>query len=132
MKDVLRCDVWLIERVLMDLSGTQLATTLLALGLRFEDSSLILRSFYPHLDELDNKQHRSITLLASLDVSECRERLSAWLRADDYTYRSKKSEPLHEPMFAANRTSDPRDRRPHATAPETSLPANVEKTLKAG
>ena len=132
MKDVLACDFWLIERVLMDLSGTQLATTMLALGLRFEDISLILRSFYPHLDVMENNQHRSIALLASLDVSECRERLTAWLRADDYTYRTKKAEPAHEPVFAANRASDPRDLRPHPAAPETLVPANVEKTLKAG
>ena len=132
MKDVLACDFWLIERVLKDLSGTQLATTMLALGLRFEDISLILRSFYPHLDVMENNQHRSIALLASLDVSECRERLTAWLRADDYTHRTKKAEPAHEPMFAANRASDPRDLRPHPAAPETLVPANVEKTLKAG
>ena len=132
LKDALQCEFWLIERVLMDFSGTQLATTLLALSLRFEDISLILRSFYPHLNELENNQHKSIILLASLDVTECRQRLTAWLRADEYTYRNKGAEPVHQPVLAANRPSDPRDMRLHPSGPETTSPATVEKTLKAG
>lgn len=132
LKDALQSDIFLPERILMDFSGTQLAITLLALGMRYEDISLILRSFYWHLNEVEDRQHRSVALLASLDISDCRQRLAAWLRADGYTQNPKAADPVHEPLLAANRGSDPRAPRHYAFPADTALPSHQAKTLKAG
>ncbi|MCO6186716.1 DUF2336 domain-containing protein [Rhizobium sp. L1K21] len=75
----------LAERILLDLSGSQLATTLLALGLPVSEIREILCNFYPHLTEASEGRTRAHRLILSLDIGECAMRLAAWRRADHYT-----------------------------------------------
>lgn len=118
LTDVLSCSRWMAERIMLDLSGTQLATTLVALGLRYEDISLVLRSFYPHLSQMESGQHLSVALLSDLDIALCREKVSAWVRADRYT---NQNQPVHEPLLAANRGPDPRQVKGIRTRPIEAL-----------
>lgn len=80
LADALASSQWLSERILLDVSGRQLAETLLALALPAEDSLFMLAKIYPHLAEGGAE-----TLLASLDPAEATQRVESWQRADRYT-----------------------------------------------
>lgn len=86
LADTLSSSRWLAERIMMDISGQQLATTLKALGMAQEESFFILERLYGHLKEMVGDVARSEILWASLDEHECIRRLEAWCRADRYTY----------------------------------------------
>jgi uncharacterized protein (DUF2336 family) len=73
------------ERILLDISGTQLATTLLALRLRDHEIEFVLCQFYPHLKQPQNETTRADQLIANLDLEQCKLRVAAWQRADFYT-----------------------------------------------
>ncbi len=86
LAETIRSSHWLSERIMLDLSGRQLATTLIALGLPVSDIREILCRFYPHLLEVaEGGRTRAHTLILSLDTGECALRLAAWRRADHYT-----------------------------------------------
>ena len=80
LADALASSHWLSERILLDVSGRQLAETLLALAIPAEDSLFMLGKIYPHLAEGGAE-----TLLASLDPAEATQRVESWQRADRYT-----------------------------------------------
>ncbi|UDF30323.1 UNVERIFIED_ORG: hypothetical protein LHK14_03035 [Roseateles sp. XES5] len=80
LADALASSQWLSERILLDVSGRQLAETLLALALPAEDNLFMLAKIYPHLAEGGAE-----TLLASLDPAEATQRVESWQRADRYT-----------------------------------------------
>lgn len=80
LADALGASQWLSERILLDLSGQQLAETLVALGLAPEDCRFILARVYPHL-----ARGAAETLLAALDPARAAGRVESWLRADSYT-----------------------------------------------
>ncbi len=73
------------ERILLDLSGSQLATTLLALGLRAHEIEFVLTRFYPHLSQPQDETSRADQLIAGLSVDQCQLRVASWQRADFYT-----------------------------------------------
>jgi uncharacterized protein (DUF2336 family) len=75
----------LAERILLDISGLQLSTTLIALGCRASDIRTILTAIYPHLAQIADGRNRAYNLVRSLDPTECVERVVAWRRADIYT-----------------------------------------------
>jgi uncharacterized protein (DUF2336 family) len=75
----------LAERILLDISGTQLAMTLVALGCRAADIRHVLTSIYPHLAQITDGRNRAWHLVRGLDPSECVSRVIAWRRADIYT-----------------------------------------------
>jgi uncharacterized protein (DUF2336 family) len=75
----------LAERILLDISGTQLATTLVALGCRAADIRHVLTSIYPHLAQITDGRNRAWHLVRGLDPSDCVSRVIAWRRADIYT-----------------------------------------------
>ncbi|WP_427125938.1 DUF2336 domain-containing protein [Rhizobium leguminosarum] len=87
LADALSASRWLAERIMLDLSGQQLATTLTSLGMSFLDAVFVLERLYPHLAEQQHNVTRGWMVLDALDPEECHERVEAWRRADRYTYR---------------------------------------------
>lgn len=86
LADALSASRWLAERIMLDLSGQQLATTLASLGMGFLDSVFVLEKLYPHLAEVPHNVSRAFLVLDALDPEECHARVDAWRRADSYTY----------------------------------------------
>lgn len=97
LADVLSSSHWLAERILLDLTGRQLATTLLGLAMGLQDITFVLSRFYPHLREMENNELRIARLIASLDGRECQKRIETWLRADSQTYQIPQEEAFQEP-----------------------------------
>jgi uncharacterized protein (DUF2336 family) len=80
LADALGSSQWLSERILLDVSGRQLAETLLALDVPAADTLFVLEKTYPHLAE-----GAAQALLSSLDAAEAILRVESWQRADSYT-----------------------------------------------
>lgn len=91
LSDALSASRWLAERIMLDLSGQQLATTLTSLGMAFLDAVFVLEKLYPHLAEPQHSVTRAWMVLDALDPEECHERVEAWRRADSYTYMPENS-----------------------------------------
>lgn len=89
LADTLSASRWLAERIMMDISGLQLATTLKALGMDAQEAFFILERLYGHLKESVGGVSRGEILWDSLQDDECIRRLEAWCRADRYTYADK-------------------------------------------
>ncbi|WP_183822541.1 DUF2336 domain-containing protein [Rhizobium sp. BK377] len=90
LADALSASRWLAERIMLDLSGQQLAITLTSLGMNFLDSVFVLEKLYPHLAEVQHNVSRAFLVLDALDPEECHARVEAWCRADSYTYNPVK------------------------------------------
>jgi uncharacterized protein (DUF2336 family) len=86
LADSLSSSYWLSERIMLDISGAQLATTLLGLGMEFSEAAFILQCFYPHLAAAEGDMSRAEALLDRLEIIECEERVESWRRADSYTH----------------------------------------------
>ena len=80
LADALASSQWLSERILLDISGRQLAETLVALDVPAQDSLFVLGKIYPHLAGGTGE-----ALLSSLDPTEAILRVESWQRADSYT-----------------------------------------------
>ncbi|MBB3592024.1 uncharacterized protein (DUF2336 family) [Rhizobium sp. BK529] len=93
LADSLSASRWLAERIMLDLSGQQLATTLTSLGMGFLDSVFVLEKLYPHLAEVRENVSRAFLVLDALDPEECHARVEAWRRADRYTYNPQAPAP---------------------------------------
>nr|WP_320196014.1 DUF2336 domain-containing protein [Agrobacterium rosae]MDX8315206.1 DUF2336 domain-containing protein [Agrobacterium rosae] len=85
LSDSLSATHWLSERVMLDISGQQLATTMTGLGMYFADAAFVLECFYPHLKVQDGDMTLAETMLENLDPAQCEERIESWRRADRYT-----------------------------------------------
>lgn len=88
LADAMGTSFALAERIMMDLSGRQLATALIALdtpGTTIRDA---LETFFPHLGQPSASQTLATDLIAGLDKNACASRLEAWQRADSYTHGS--------------------------------------------
>ncbi|KQO79666.1 hypothetical protein ASF29_21625 [Rhizobium sp. Leaf262] len=85
LSDSLSASHWLSERVMLDISGQQLATTMIGLGMDFADAAFVLECFYPHLSALDGNMTRAETMIENLDIGQCEDRIESWRRADRYT-----------------------------------------------
>lgn len=83
LADALGSSRWLSERIMLDLSGQQLATALVALGADPADGQFMLAQLYPHLAASVDGKSRARILWEGLDPERCDERMLAWLRADD-------------------------------------------------
>lgn len=86
LADGLSSSRWLAERIMLDISGGQLAVTLTGLAMDAQDAAGVLTSLYPQLLMREGQRNRAERLLASLDPAECETRIEAWLRADGYTF----------------------------------------------
>ncbi|WP_026612760.1 DUF2336 domain-containing protein [Ensifer aridi] len=104
LADALGASRGLAERILLDVSGQQLAATLSALAFPADEMARLLVALYPHLSERLGGGSRVENLIRDIDQGASIERVEAWLRADGKGARP----PRHEGQFAENRTSDPR------------------------
>ena len=98
LADALGSSQWLSERILLDVSGLQLATTLVALDAPAEDSAMVLARLYPHLAEAAEAARggsRAAALVADLGRAACIERVESWRRADAYTYAGQPPAPAN-------------------------------------
>jgi uncharacterized protein (DUF2336 family) len=93
LADALSASRWLAERIMLDISGHQLATTLTSLGMGFLDALFVLERLYPHLAERQHNVTRAWLMLDALDPEECHQRVEAWRRADSYTYKPEDEAP---------------------------------------
>ena len=101
LSDSLSTSHWLTERILLDISGRQLATTLAGIGMDMNDAIFILECFYPHMRKLAGDTSRAEAMLESLDTVECEERIESWRRADRYTTNPQSSDSALSPEPAA-------------------------------
>lgn len=85
LADAMGSSLWLADRIMLDLSGEQLGTTLAALGLDPADSAFVLQRFYPHLAREQDGASRARQIIDRLDRTACKARIDAWIRADAYT-----------------------------------------------
>jgi uncharacterized protein (DUF2336 family) len=86
LADTLSASRWLSERIMLDMSGQQMATTLTSIGMDFSDAVFVLEKLYPHLGEAQHSVTRAWMVLDALDAEECQARVESWRRADSYTY----------------------------------------------
>ena len=82
LADVLDCSFRLAERIMLDISGRQLADTLVAIGFDREAACVPLESFFPHLGRRNDGRRASQAILGECDAEAAAERLVLWLRAD--------------------------------------------------
>ncbi|THV38382.1 DUF2336 domain-containing protein [Rhizobium rosettiformans W3] len=86
LADMLSSSRWLAERILLDISGRQLATTLAGVAMDDRDAVFILEHIYPHLARRENDASRAETLLFGMDPDQAEARIDSWIRADRYTF----------------------------------------------
>jgi uncharacterized protein (DUF2336 family) len=96
LADILSSSRWLAERILLDLSGRQLATTLLGVGMEAAEAVFVLEKLYPHLAKPAPGATRAEQLWNGLVALDCEERIETWRRADSYTFQ-----PEQEPAALA-------------------------------
>jgi len=85
LADAMGASYALAERIMMDLSGRQLATALIGLGAPDSTIKSALETFFPHLANPSNRHTLATDLIEELDAESCTARLNAWQRADSYT-----------------------------------------------
>ncbi|MEM5473457.1 hypothetical protein WNZ14_17130 [Hoeflea sp. AS60] len=85
LADAMGASFALAERIMMDLSGRQLATALIGLGAPEDTIKSALESFFPHLAKPSVRHTLATDLIEELDSESCAARLQAWQRADSYT-----------------------------------------------
>lgn len=85
LADAMGSGVALAERIMLDLSGRQLATAMLALGAHRDVIVTALQTYFPHLANMIDGRSRALAEIEALDKEACIERLDAWRRADAYT-----------------------------------------------
>ncbi len=95
----------LVERILLDVSGHQLATSLIALSLPTGDLLFVLQSLYPHLAERIGGTTRAEAMTGPMDPTSSRERLDAWLLSET---RNEAPAPRHQAYLADDRANDAR------------------------
>lgn len=85
LADAMGASYALAERIMMDLSGRQLATALIGMGAPDATIKSALESFFPHLANPSVRHTLATDLIEELDADSCAARLTAWQRADSYT-----------------------------------------------
>lgn len=85
LADAMGASFALAERIMMDLSGRQLATAMIGLGAPESTIKSALESFFPHLAKPSTRHTLATDLIEELDSESCAARLHAWQRADSYT-----------------------------------------------
>lgn len=85
LADAMGASFALAERIMMDLSGRQLATAMIGLGAPEATIKSALESFFPHLAKPSARHTLATDLIEELDRDSCAARLQSWQRADSYT-----------------------------------------------
>ncbi|WP_348644567.1 DUF2336 domain-containing protein [Rhizobium sp. AQ_MP] len=101
LADMLSSSRWLAERILLDISGRQLATTLAGVAMEDEEAIFILEHIYPHLARREDGASRAENLLFGMDPDQAEDRIDSWVRADRYTFAGE--ELVTEPRDTADR-----------------------------
>lgn len=86
LADLLSSSRWLAERILLDISGRQLATTLAGVAMDPVEAVFVLEHIYPHLARRDQEMSRAEALFFGMDADEAEARIDSWIRADRYTF----------------------------------------------
>lgn len=120
LADAMSSSFSLAERIMLDLSGQQLATTMLALGSQKTDIARALETYFPHLAERAHMASKAELMILSLDPEDCAARLDAWVRADAYTSRRS----THVPVMTETRRD--RDRHDSDFDPRSVSNSNSE------
>ncbi|MGV3553132.1 DUF2336 domain-containing protein [Rhizobium sp.] len=110
LADALGSSRWLSERIMLDLSGQQLATALMALGTTPADGQFMLAQLYPHLNAAIDGRNKAEMLWQGLDPERCDERMLAWLRADDEA--EGRAAPMDQAANANEQSASPVVERP--------------------
>jgi uncharacterized protein (DUF2336 family) len=110
LADMLTSSRWLAERILLDISGRQLATTLAGVAMEDREAVFILEHIYPHLARRENGASRAEDLLFGLDPDQAEARIDSWIRADRYTFAG-------EEMPAEARETTSREKASATTIP---------------
>lgn len=120
LADAMETSFALAERIMMDVSGRQLATALIGLGVPETTIKSALESFFPHLAQPSAKHTLATDLIGELDSVACTARLEAWQRADNYTSGGS----AHVPALADTRPvrHDPVQRAAPQDTRKTSTP----------
>jgi len=116
----LPASVELGERILLDVSGQQLAIALTALGMQPADTLFVLGALYPDLGERFGGATRGGALIASLTPETSRARLQSWLRTEQEETAAR---PEHQPYLAPERGAGPR--RPPSAKEKTARDSAV-------
>ena len=82
LADLIDCSFRFAERIMLDISGRQLAETLIAIGVDRPSARMALESFFPHLGREADGEHRSDILLRGCDRREAAELLARRVQAD--------------------------------------------------
>ncbi|OLP54929.1 hypothetical protein BJF92_14140 [Rhizobium rhizosphaerae] len=123
---VLNADLEVGERLVLDVSGQQLATALVALKLPIADQLTILSYLYPYLAEMVDGRTRAELLVDTLVPAECVARVAGWLESAAGSART----PQAISYLAANREKDAR-RQGNYAAP-ASRPAPLRARTLPG
>ncbi|KQY28373.1 hypothetical protein ASD32_24695 [Rhizobium sp. Root483D2] len=113
------------ERIVLDISGQQLATTLIALDMHADDSLFVLCAFYPDLSERLGGATRGEALLASLTAETCRIRVQAWLQSD----QKDGTAAGHQAYLSPDRANDPRQTASRPDASRTAADPQSKRSL---
>ena len=124
LADTLEASRALSDRILLDVSGQQLAVTLAALDFPAGEMGRVLEALYPHLSERLGGSNRAEALIKSVDQRTSSERLESWLRADA---REPKT-PGYESHLAENRPTDPRRQEARSSAIQSNT-AQLQRGL---
>ncbi|WP_377275753.1 DUF2336 domain-containing protein [Rhizobium sp. R86522] len=120
LADMLTSSRWLAERILLDISGRQLATTLAGVAMEDREAIFILEHIYPHLARRENGASRAESLLFGIDPDQAEARIDSWIRADRYTFAGDEMQaevrdgiehpasPSSIPLVAANQAAPKR------------------------
>ncbi len=125
----LRSTAELGERILLDISGQQLATTLTALDMHADDSLFVLCAFYPDLTERLGGTTRGEALLASLSLETCRVRVQAWLQSDQ---KDTTGPAGHQAYLSPDRGNDPRQTSSRQDPARASADTQQKRTFGRG
>jgi uncharacterized protein (DUF2336 family) len=93
LADALGSSFALAERIMLDISGRQLAQTLLALGMRYTGIVVALEQFFPHLTQTAHGERLSVHLLRSCSLVEAIDRIETWRRADTKQAERQRARP---------------------------------------
>ncbi|WP_180941414.1 DUF2336 domain-containing protein [Sinorhizobium mexicanum] len=122
LADALRSSRALAERILLDISGQQLAVTLSALELPAGEMNSLLEALYPHLSERLGGGTRATAMIETVARKASVERVEAWLRADEHGA----TEPArHEAYLGDNRGADPRQQEARPAVAHRSTPQPI-------
>jgi uncharacterized protein (DUF2336 family) len=125
LADMLSSSRWLAERILLDISGRQLATTLAGVAMEDRDAIFILEHIYPHLARRENGASRAENLLFGMDPDQAEDRIDSWIRADRYTFAGEE-----QPVMP--RAADGRETAPGAATALTAANQTSPKRQPVG